>query len=188
MSRTGAHTPPILGLILAAGGSTRMGRPKALLHHGGRPLIAGHVAALSTVCASVRAVLGGHGAAIDAALPPEVRRIWNPDWERTGMSDSLALGLADLDAEAMVLMTPVDLPPAPEAVLRALIAAGAPAVPTWSGRTGHPVLLVAGPTRVALRTSPLDQALAEARRVEVDWAETLANLNTPADWEALRRG
>ena len=164
-----------------------MGQPKALLNYEGRPLILGHVLALAAVCERVRAVLGGHGEAIDAALPPGVERVWNRAWERTGMSDSLGLALADLDANAVVIMTPVDLPPAPRDVLAALIEAGAPAVPTWQKKDGHPVFLVAGPTGEALKRAPLHEALAGARRVEVPWAETLANLNTPRDWEKLIR-
>ena len=37
---------PVLGLVLAAGGSTRMGRPKQLAELDGRPLLAHVLAAL----------------------------------------------------------------------------------------------------------------------------------------------
>lgn len=177
----------LVGVILAAGGSTRMGRAKALLELNGAPLVLGHVRSLARVCARVRVVLGGHGAQIEAALPAEVERVWNPRWAETGMSDSLALALHDLPEEAEALVTPVDLPPAPPEVLRALLRAGPPAVPTFEGRDGHPVYLVAGPIRAALARAPLDRALNGARRVEVAWAETLANLNTPEDWAEILR-
>ena len=176
----------VVGIVLAAGGSRRMGRPKALLDWRGAPLVAGHVAALAAVCDRVRVVLGGHAPRVEEALPAGVEVVMNPRWAETGMSDSLALALEDLPEGAWALVTPVDLPPAPRALLEALLEAGAPAVPTAMGRDGHPVLIEAGAVRRRLKEAPLDGALLTARRVPVDWEHTLTNANTPEEWEKVR--
>lgn len=179
-------SPSPVGLVLAAGGSTRMGRPKALLPLDGRPLIVAQVRALAARCGVVRVVLGGHGAALDAALPPEVARIWNPDWACTAMAASIRLGLDALPDDAPVLVTPVDVPPAPDWVLDALLAGGAPALPAVEGQDAHPALVLAGPTREALERGTLRDALAQARRVPLAWPEGLLNFNTPEDWASWR--
>lgn len=178
----------VVGILLAAGGSRRMGQPKALLLWRGAPLALRHVEALQGACSRVRVVLGGHGDAIDAVLPAAVERVWNHRWAETGMSESLALALEDLPEDAVALVTPVDLPPAPREVLERLLQAGAPAVPTVHGEDGHPVLIQVGVTRVGLRQERLDAVLRGARRVEVNWRGALVNANTVEQWEAVVRG
>lgn len=90
----------LAGIVLAAGSSTRMGRPKQLLPVRGRPLLEHVVAA---ACASrldsVLVVLGADAELIRGrvrwgrALP-----IVNPDY-RAGMSTSLRAGIAALGPE-----------------------------------------------------------------------------------------
>ncbi len=165
-----------------------MGCVKALLPIDGVPLIAAHVQGMAGVCEGVRVVLGAHRAAIDGALPPHVARIDNPQWAATGPRDSLLLALADLPGDALALVCPVDTPPAPPAVLAALLVRGAPAVPTWRGTDGHPALLVVGPARAALQAGgTLRDALRSAVRVPVDWPDAPLNLNTPQQWTAWRQ-
>jgi molybdenum cofactor cytidylyltransferase len=87
------------GIVLAAGGSRRMGSPKQLLPVGGRPLLETVVAA---ACASrldeVVVVLGANAAAIrDAVSWDRARVVVNPDHEQ-GMSTSLHAGIRALDA------------------------------------------------------------------------------------------
>jgi CTP:molybdopterin cytidylyltransferase MocA len=176
---------PPLGLVLAAGGSTRMGRPKALLPWEGRPWIAHLVEALRARCPAVRVVLGAHREAIAAALPPWVERVENPDWAATEPRHSLLLGLAGLAAAQRALVCPVDAAPPPPAVLDALLRQGPPAVPWCGGRDGHPVLLRAASARAALAEGPLSRHLAGAPRVPVDWPLLDLNLNDPADWAAF---
>ena len=173
-------------VILAAGGSTRMGRAKALLELGQGTLLAAHVAALSAVCGQVSVVVGAHREAVEA----EARRcgaqvVFNADWQRTGMADSLRLGLEGLSGA--VLVTPVDVPPAPLRVLEAVLAVpGGAAVPTCAGRDQHPVRIDAGAARDRLTTGTLRDVVAHAARVEVDWPDGARNMNTPAQWRAWR--
>lgn len=174
------------GIVLAAGGSTRMGQPKALLDLDGEPLIRRHLAALRPWCRALRVVLGAHATGIAAALPDEVERRWNLDWASSGPRESLLSGLQDLDDQALVLVTPVDVPPAPPEVFSAILAVNGPAVPCYDNHDAHPVLVRVGVCRAALATGTLRDALAGATRVPVEWPDGLLNLNTPEEWARWR--
>src|SRR5207248_38869 len=92
----------IAALVLAAGGSTRMGEPKALLRtpDGRRYVEAIVETARAGGCDRVVVVLGPpHGEAIRASLPPAVADAWNANPER-GMLSSVQAGLAALAADA----------------------------------------------------------------------------------------
>jgi CTP:molybdopterin cytidylyltransferase MocA len=177
--RPDPRTDAAWGLVLCAGGSTRMGRPKGLLDVDGVPLLRAHVDAFRAAGLRVVVVLGARAEAHRAVLPPEARVVVNEAWASTEMSDSAALGLAGLD---VVLLTPVDAPPARPETIAALLATPGPAVPTFEGREGHPVKLV-GPHP----PGRLDARLGAAARVPVDDPDCVRNLNTPADWEAWNR-
>ena len=102
-------------LLLAAGASSRMGSPKALLAWDGRPLIQHQLAILGQVqFASVVVVLGHDESAISAAIRPDpnLRLAYNPLHAR-GRSSSVRLGvhlLGELDA---ILIVNVDQPLSP---------------------------------------------------------------------------
>lgn len=173
-------------IILAAGGSTRMGSPKALLDLHGRTLIEAHVASLSVCCSPIIVVLGGHGEEIDAVLPSHVIRVWNKDWRTSETRDSIALGLEGLSHDQQVVVTPVDVPPVPVDVLEQMISCEGPAVPCDEEQPGHPVVIVAGPARTDLASQPLHQHLSEATLVDVDWPDCTVGFNTPEEWNAWR--
>jgi CTP:molybdopterin cytidylyltransferase MocA len=136
------------GLVLAAGGGSRMGRPKALVRWDGELLVERAARLLAAGgCAPVVAVLGAGAAEVRATADlPGVVLVDNPDW-RTGMGSTLRVGLTELrDADAVVV-TLVDTPLLGTEAVRRLVAAGAAgaeaAVATYSGAWGHPVLLSA---------------------------------------------
>jgi molybdenum cofactor cytidylyltransferase len=97
-------------IILAAGRSSRLGRPKQLLDLGGQPVIA-HVVdrALASDLDEVILVLGHEAAAIQSALGARLSRlrvVYNPDYA-AGQSTSLRAGLiaiAPPSAGALVLL------------------------------------------------------------------------------------
>jgi molybdenum cofactor cytidylyltransferase len=100
------HTPvpatyPVGLLTLAAGGSTRMGRPKQLLEYHGRPLLRHSVEqALDSRCRPVIVVLGADATACRATLRDlAVQIIVNEDWE-LGMGSSIRVGMAALQERA----------------------------------------------------------------------------------------
>lgn len=82
-------------LLLAAGASTRMGRPKQLLPYRGRTLLR-HAAetALASGCAPVVLVTGAVHEALAAEVADlPVRVVHNPAWP-TGLASSIQVGLA----------------------------------------------------------------------------------------------
>ena len=101
-------------IVLAAGGSTRLGSPKQLLAYEGRTLLRRAAeAALATTCRPVVVVLGS-GAEIlrEEVAGLDVRIVVNPAWER-GMGGSVRLGMTVLQDEAKteaVLLTLCDQP------------------------------------------------------------------------------
>jgi molybdenum cofactor cytidylyltransferase len=84
-------------LVLAAGGSARMGRPKQLLPVQGRPLLERVLAEVNdSEVDEVLVVLGGHAAAIAAEVEfGRARFLVNPDFG-AGMSSSLKAGVRAL--------------------------------------------------------------------------------------------
>ena len=101
-------------LLLAAGGSTRMGQPKQLLPWGGQTLIEHQIQTLLQTGEPVFIVLG---ALADRILPViekySVTVVINSDWE-SGMGGSIACGINELELlgsdAAAVLITLVDQP------------------------------------------------------------------------------
>jgi molybdenum cofactor cytidylyltransferase len=139
----------IAAIVLAAGASTRMGRPKAALPLGaGETLLSRGVASLRA--AGIRhivVVAGAHPEAVRTALghDADTRVVDNPRWS-DGQLSSLLCGLDAVagDPEAIVV-TLVDVPLVSADTTRRLIDtwrdSGAPIVrPARRGEHGHPVL------------------------------------------------
>jgi molybdenum cofactor cytidylyltransferase len=139
----------ISGIILAAGSSKRLGRPKQLLDIEGRPLLQ-HVvdAAAGAGLDEIVVVLGHDAERIAAALvlPPSARVVVNPD-HSAGQSTSLRAGLDALDAgpgAAAILLG--DQPRlTASAIIRVIDAFRAGPAPIaraiWRGVPGHPVVV-----------------------------------------------
>jgi molybdenum cofactor cytidylyltransferase len=82
-------------IILAAGGSTRMGRPKQLLRYEGKTLLRRAVeTAVASVCNSIVVVLGAELAAGELDQLP-ITIVDNAAWE-TGMGSSIRVGVETL--------------------------------------------------------------------------------------------
>lgn len=171
-----------LGIILTAGGSTRMGSPKALLPLNDAPIILHHIRQMSRRCKRIVVVVGRHGEEIAAVIPSTVQLVENPKWAQTGPAESLLLALEA--SMTLAVVTPVDVPPVKDSVLDALLRVGGPAVPSHRGEDGHPVVIDGSARAVLAAGGTLREALRSASRIPVDWPDTTRNLNTPADWSA----
>ena len=114
-------------MILAAGASSRMGRPKQALQFEGESLLRRAVlAALGASCAPVVVVLGANADVSGRELIGlGVTQVLNPDWER-GMGSSISTGVrtlqeSSLEVNAAVLLL-CDQPFVTSEVLKGLIA------------------------------------------------------------------
>ena len=137
----------IAAVVLAAGSSTRMGRPKLLLPLGGKSLIRRVVEeVVASKIDRVLVVTGPHGDKLAATLAPlPIERVDNPD-HRNGLSTSVRAGLGALgpDAEAAVMVL-ADQPFVDRTVFDGLIetyrSSGAAIVqPRYAGQPGNPIL------------------------------------------------
>ncbi|WP_316822909.1 nucleotidyltransferase family protein [Pedobacter gandavensis] len=87
-------------IILAAGNSSRLGKPKQLLNYQGETLL-GIVskAAIETTCEPVVVVLGAYAQEISANHHhPAIQYVINEHWEK-GMSSSIAVGISAVLAQ-----------------------------------------------------------------------------------------
>jgi len=98
-------------IILAAGASRRLGRPKQLVRIAGETLLGHTIRVVSEAAADpILVVIGAHREAIEAGVDlAAVRTVVNPDWEE-GIASSLqagmrALGQSASDATAVLLLT-----------------------------------------------------------------------------------
>jgi CTP:molybdopterin cytidylyltransferase MocA len=188
----------VAAIVLAAGASSRMGSPKALLDLGGESFLARIARTARAAGASaVIAVVGPpDGEQVRARLPPGVAAAWNPAPAR-GMLSSIQSGVAALPrGTAAALIWPVDLPEVAEATVRRILAApaGRIAVPEQGGAGGHPVRLPARlfaelaalPVEAGLR-GLLEAHPGEVERISVDDPAVRRDVDTPADLAALRK-
>ncbi len=192
-------------MVLAAGASSRMGEPKALLEWRGESLLRHTIRQAELAgCAPIIAVSGA------VELPPaQLGRAalqYNEVWS-LGQLSSLQCGLRWLDERATpehaALILTVDRPHVRADTVAALVAAHRSAPrgiyqPVHEGRRGHPILYPAFMRRVLLAlparggNSPRDLFLLpevkELRRdVAVDDPAVLDNIDTPEDYSRLLR-
>ncbi len=187
----------VAAVILAAGASTRMGRPKALIEWRGRPFFMHCVRRADAAgCVPVVVVWGS------SALPEVdgVQQAHNPEWEQGPLS-SLQVGLRAVlpsDPSGVLVMT-VDRPHVAESTVRALVEAhqvtpGVVVQPRLDAVSGHPVLHPRSVVDALLQLAPTDSVRTILRRADVRDARrripvedraVLDNLDTPASLAKL---
>jgi molybdenum cofactor cytidylyltransferase len=136
--------PFVCGLVLGAGGSKRLGRPKQLLPYGDTTLL-GHVVATARACAFDQLVVAIGGAADDVRESVDLAadEVVVNDAYGAGCSSSIAAALAVVDPRAGVLVLMLGDQPGvtPETVAALLAGRGnAPlAVCRYDDGRGHPI-------------------------------------------------
>ena len=81
-----------IGILLAAGSSSRLGQPKQLLEWKNQPFIVHTLSELQAVCSEVWVVLGAQSKEIRKVLPKDTIILVNEEWEK-GMGSSIRLGI-----------------------------------------------------------------------------------------------
>lgn len=194
----------ITGIVLAAGASQRMRRPKALIETEGRTFLAHAVERLREGgCHAVIVVTPGKGSEagpsiIRIAEEADARVAINPRLESEQI-DSLRLGLESTGGECeAVVVVPVDAPLFSPDTVRRLIAEyrnGEPpvVVPTHLGERGHPTLFGRSVFEELRRDdlpegarSVIEAHERDLREVAVDDPAVPHDFDTPEDLEAIR--
>ncbi|MEQ1855620.1 MAG: nucleotidyltransferase family protein [Longimicrobiales bacterium] len=189
----GGDATPYAGVIPAAGASSRMGRPKALLPVQGESFLARTVHALSRGgCSPVWVVLAaGERTMAAEAESAGARVLYNLD-PGEGPITSLRIALAALDETTPgVAYLPVDHPMVrSETVAQLLVASRAAGaaltVPMHEGKRGHPAIFgaalfdeLADPTLVGGARTVVHRHLDRALKVDVADSGVLADIDTP---------
>ncbi|MGH7528876.1 MAG: nucleotidyltransferase family protein [Gemmatimonadales bacterium] len=192
------------GITLAAGRSSRMGVPKALLDFRGQPFAVRILEVLEALEVKTRViVLGPDAVRVRAALADhDCMIVENLDVDG-GPIASLRAALRAIEAlqPEAALVWPVDLPHVRVATIERLLEArrrsAAPIiVPTFAARRGHPIIwgatlfaeLLASPAATAEGArAVLHEHIAELAPVPVDDPAIIDRVNTPEDYERLVR-
>ena len=193
--------PFVSGLVLAAGASTRLGRPKQLLPFGSTTLLGAVVAEASAAAAldELVVVLGGAAAEVRRQVDLGRAKVTeNPEFGE-GCSSSYRTGLGVLDprAEAVVILLgdqPGVMRGAIDTVVEAWRHTRDPIMlASYRGREGHPLVFAHTlfPELVALQGDKaawkiVDRRRAEIRTVPLDQPHP-RDVNTAEDYEALLR-
>ena len=183
-------------ILLAAGESARMGRPKPLLPWGEATLIEYQVQELRAAGVDdIVAVLGHEADAVRPRVPAGARIVVNEAYLE-GRASSLRAGARALDDSASpVVVLNVDQP-RPRDLLRTLLAAHGEAeatitLPVYEGKRGHPVI-VDGSLLAELRNASEEERGLRGiiaahddgvHEVEVKSSIARLDINTPADYE-----
>lgn len=189
------------GLLLAAGASSRMGKPKALLPFGGETVMERgvsnfHAAGIERVVV----VLGCWETEIRRACPDlfsgKVEAALNPEPD-LGMLSSVQCGLraaAALGVEVLLLAL-LDQPFVPPFVYRQTLEGCQTkpvAIPEYNGRRGHPIALSMRLAEEILAMNPERQTLRDFVRAEpgrvlpvpVEADAILRDMDAPAEYHA----
>ena len=136
----------LAGLLLAAGGSERLGQPKQLVTMGGQSLVKRAARLLLTQTPNVNVVIGAHSARTGQQLNGlPVRIVRNKDWQ-SGMGGTIACGMNEIKGNFDgVLILLCDQWRLEHQDLKKLVEAwrgnpSVPAVASWKDSFGSPAI------------------------------------------------
>jgi molybdenum cofactor cytidylyltransferase len=182
-------------IVLAAGKSERMGRPKALLPFRGSTFLENILDAIALSPIKNTIVVVGHHRQEIASRVSVPNLVFNPDYAQ-GMITSFQAGIRALPQDsAGAILFLVDHPLVETATINVLVAnfaANRIIIPVFNGRRGHPVLFSAEILQEILALPPSQGANIVVRRdpsriieVAVDAPGILVDIDTPEDFEKL---
>ena|SRR5579864_4681246 len=198
-----ARAPSFVGVILAAGESSRMGRDKALLPWHGNTFLGAAIESLQPHCDLVTVVAGGNA---DSFKPIVYSRgaflLVNPQPE-LGQFSSLRLGLQDVlnRGRDAAIVTLVDRPAASSKTvgelrrvfLEACVAGTWAVVPEYGGKHGHPIVVGREMIQrfldapMASNAREVEHATQKmVRYVPVNDGNVIANVDTPEEYAQLQ--
>jgi molybdenum cofactor cytidylyltransferase len=188
--------PFACGLVLGAGGSQRLGRPKQLLPYGDGTLL-GHVVGVARACAfdQIVVAIGGSAEAVRASVDLSGADVVVNDAYGAGCSSSIAAALAAVDPRCDVLVLMLGDQPGVTADMVGALLAGrgdAPlAVCRYDDGRGHPIAFARSVfgSLAGLHGDKGVWRLLDARAgdvVEVGIAGPIPlDVDTPEDYEAV---
>jgi molybdenum cofactor cytidylyltransferase len=196
----GRRVGPAAGVVLAAGASRRLGRPKLLLRLGDRTLLRGSVdPLLDAGLDPVVVVLGSQADEVrrGAGLgdDPRLRVVTNPEWAE-GMASSLRRGLQECAGAGAVVLALGDqtglCADRVEALVEAWRSGARLVLPVHAGRAGHPVLFSRGLwpelQQLAGDVGAREVVLRHREEATLVESEPLRDIDTEADYQALLQG
>jgi molybdenum cofactor cytidylyltransferase len=183
------------GIILAAGESSRMGSPKALLEFRGETFLGRLIRCFEEHCSPVIVVLGHQPEVIRAGVrsPGAAKFVLNAEYQ-LGQFSSLQCGLRTVPSDSEgVIFTPVDHPNIESATVSQLIRSRALiAIPQYLGQHGHPVFFSCSLVPEFLALAPDNQArtvlhrhASDIRYVDVPDAGILDDIDDPNAYYTL---
>jgi molybdenum cofactor cytidylyltransferase len=189
----------LAAVILSAGASSRMGRPKALLPYREGTFLEHLIAVTRHPRIGVTRIVLGAGAEVIrtvAKLDPSII-VLNTEWEQ-GQLSSICAGLRNLEEVGIdgIILCPVDHPLVSARLVDELVERfyedkKAIVLPTYKGRRGHPVIfsselfgeLLAAPADKGARAIVWTHA-ADVLEIRTDEEGVVLNINDP---ETLKR-
>ena len=188
----------VSAILLAAGRSRRMGRPKQLLPLGGKPALVHSLDAIAGAgiedVVVVLNALVGRAAKIIRHLPVNI--VFNND-PASEMADSVRIGLSSVHASSSgVLVHLADYPLISADTVRALMAMHSDEpdkilIPAYEGAKGHPCLFPKHLAMEVFQGNTLKQIVhrdnARIRIVQVRDEGILLDMDTEEDYTAMLR-
>src|SRR5687768_8656416 len=186
--------PRVAAILLAAGGSTRMGRAKQLLRYNGKSLVR-HAAevAVAAGCDPLLVVLGARGRRVlrEFEWLFGVKFVMNPRWQ-DGIGTSIRAGVARLPKDVThALLVLADQPLVTAELLRRLAATTKPVAACQYADTLGPPVLVSRELFPELLQLPDDRGAKHLWTSRPEIVEAVAfpegsiDIDTPEDYQRL---
>lgn len=177
----------VIGVILAAGASSRFGSPKWQARIGGKTFLENIIGNLNS--AGIHKIIVVFRD-ISSEIPPGIIPVMNP-FPENGQLSSLKCALNAIPSESYFLMCLVDRPLVKSSIiaeLSAVLNENTVIIPACDGKKGHPVLFPPGMKEIMLSTPDMlgiretfRRWKGEIRLLPVQDPAILWNIDTPDD-------